>query len=287
VVDLGGLPILEYTTSWTKGEFETVPTTPLPSAVDTVGPDLRFGAVLFIEKEGFAPILEDAGIAERYDISIMSPKGIPNIASCEVSQKLYQAGVTVFVLHDFDYDGFKIVKNLRRGVRLAPGTKVIDLGFRLEDIEGLQSEEVWRSGDASKAQFYLNECGATNEESGFLVQGGSYSEWHGRRVELNAMTSDQLIDWLERKLDEHGVKKVVPEGEVLEKAYRRAIYLQRCEQEMDKFRKEFEEKKIEVPAGLKAQLEETLATHQRASWDQALWNIAKETNGDIETEVRA
>ena len=32
--------------------------------------------MLFIEKEGFDPILESAGIAKKFDIAIMSTKGM-------------------------------------------------------------------------------------------------------------------------------------------------------------------------------------------------------------------
>jgi hypothetical protein len=41
-----------------------------------------------------------------------------------------------------------------------------------------------------------------------------------RRVELNAMTSPQFISFVERKLNEHGVKKIVPEDNDLADAYR-------------------------------------------------------------------
>ena len=33
-----------------------------------------------------------------------------------------------------------------------------------------------------------------------------------QRVELNAMTSRQLVDFVERKLNEHGVAKVIPDA---------------------------------------------------------------------------
>ena len=76
---------------------------------------------------------------------------------------------------------------------------------------------------------YLAECGATEEEQNFLVEGKQRNKWFGRRVEINAMTSGQLIEWLKKKLKEHGVKKVIPEKETLLSAYRRAIYLQKLQ----------------------------------------------------------
>jgi hypothetical protein len=56
-------------------------TTPdLPSRFPTYGPDGRYGAILYMEKEGFLPLLQKAGIAERYDLAIMSSKGMGTTA---------------------------------------------------------------------------------------------------------------------------------------------------------------------------------------------------------------
>ena len=43
----------------------------------TIGPLHRYAAVLFIEKEGFAPLFQAARVAERFDVAVMSTKGIP------------------------------------------------------------------------------------------------------------------------------------------------------------------------------------------------------------------
>ena len=40
-----------------------------PAKVETCGPECSFSAVLFIEKEGFFPLLEQARLAERYDLA--------------------------------------------------------------------------------------------------------------------------------------------------------------------------------------------------------------------------
>ena len=53
--------------------------------------------------------------------------------------------------------------------------------------------------------------GATREEAEFLLT---------RRVELNALTSDQLIAFIEAKLKEHGIKKLIPKADRLRNAYR-------------------------------------------------------------------
>ena len=66
--------------------------------------------------------------------------------------------------------------------------------------------------DLDKLEARLEINGANEEEIDFLLG--------GRRVELNAMTSDQFVTFIEEKLEEHGVAKVIPDEELLAEAYR-------------------------------------------------------------------
>ena len=51
--------------------------------------------------------------------------------------------------------------------------------------------------------------------------GGNRSQTH--RVELNAMTTPQFIEWLDSKMDEHGKGKLIPPADVLEAELARRI----------------------------------------------------------------
>lgn len=73
----------------------------------------------------------------------------------------------------------------------------------------------------------VKKCGATEEEIAFLVSTRAYRGWEGQRVELNAMTSDQFITWLEKKLIANDVQKVIPSAEGLGNAYARALIAKR------------------------------------------------------------
>ncbi len=53
----------------------------LATGFPTLGAVNRFSNVLFIEKEGFMPLLQRARIAERYDLAIMSTKGLSSTVS--------------------------------------------------------------------------------------------------------------------------------------------------------------------------------------------------------------
>src|SRR5262249_5748512 len=152
------------------------------------------------EKEGFAPLLEEMKIAERYDLAIMSTKGMSVTASRELVQEVCAThGVPLLVLHDFDVSGFSIFGTLAGNTRRFTYRKpfnVIDLALRLADIEGLEREGAHVSSQDRTAET-LRQHGATDEEIDILVR--------GERVELNALTSDELLALIERKLIENSI----------------------------------------------------------------------------------
>jgi len=276
VIGLGGAEVMRYTQDWTGADFELCPSLLPRQGIATVGPGLRFGAVLFIEKEGFDEILRDARIGERHDMAIMSTKGLPVGAACNLAARLSFAGVKILVLHDFDLAGLKIVKTLRLGARLAQGSPVVDIGLRLADVTGLQSEPVVYK-QRRDPRLYLRQCGATEAECSYLVRvgdGGWRGHWSGERVELNAMTSEQLITWLEGKLKAHGVARVVPDAEVLANAYRRACFVQEVDAQTEKIRERIAQEDTPAPAGLDVRVKELLEGAEVANWDAAIWHLA-------------
>jgi hypothetical protein len=88
------------------------------SKVETNGPSGTFGAVLFIEKEGFAPLLKAARIAEKFDLAIMSTKGMSVVAArALVDEMCSDHEIPLLLLHDFDKSGFSIAGTLQRDTR--------------------------------------------------------------------------------------------------------------------------------------------------------------------------
>jgi hypothetical protein len=241
----------------------------------TLGPKHRFGAILFVEKEGFLPLFEEVQLAQRYDLAIMSTKGMSVTASRELVDQLCAAhGVPLLVLHDFDKSGFSILGTLQRSTRRyrfghGHAANVIDLGLRLEDVDGLETEDV-HFESAWKARENLRENGATDEEIDFLIH---------RRVELNAFASDEFIEWIEGKLKQHGVAKVVPDDATLADAYRRMRRQALVQARIDEVLAELEEEEAEplpVPDDLIAQIEERLSDDPALRWDAVLRDIAED-----------
>jgi hypothetical protein len=171
-------------------------------------------------------LIEESKIAERFDIAPLSTKGMSNTASRELIEALSNAGVRTHVAHDFDFSGFGIFYTLghdtkRHEFETIPN--VFDLGLRLTDVEEMELQsEPYRLSQEKEPKIKLVE-GATEAELEFLIgerhRSGYKSRhnfyWDATRVELNAMTSPEIIAWLERKLLENDVEKLVPDMELL------------------------------------------------------------------------
>jgi hypothetical protein len=87
VLGLGTLAVREYLRQM-HGGLRFDPSSFAAAAIKTCGPEARFGAALFIEKEGFFPLFEEVKLAERYDIAIMSTKGMSNTAARELIDEM-------------------------------------------------------------------------------------------------------------------------------------------------------------------------------------------------------
>jgi len=184
------------------------------------------------------------------------------------------------VIHDFDKSGFSIVHTLRTDTRrfqYCSAPHVIDLGLRLTDVQEmqLQSEPV-EYGSEKDPRLNLQESGATQEECAFLVQRRTPGGWTGNRVELNAMTSRQLVDWLEAKLAAAGVEKVVPAQAVLEKAYRRAVHQAIVQHAVDQALRTIKQHAaIAIPPDLADRVREAI-TDTPDPWDLVVWHMVRE-----------
>lgn len=272
-IGVGTLAVRGYIRGW--HQVITTEIAPALSAqLNTTGPALRYRFVLFVEKEGFNPLLERAQIAQRYDLAMLSTKGMSVTAARQLVERLSEQGVTIFVLHDFDKSGFTICHTLQndtRRYRFKTAPRVIDLGLRLADVKAmnLDSEAVEYGGDADPRPGLI-ERGATPDEAAYLVTGKKDERWTGRRVELNAMDSQQFLDWLEGKLQAHGVAKFIPDDvAALNTAWKRAWRIAKLNEAMAQAAENLPEPP-EPPADLVEQVCARLEARPALRWDAAL-----------------
>jgi Topoisomerase 6 subunit A/Spo11, Toprim domain len=255
---------------------EALPAEFADASVEIIGPTGGFSGIVYLEKEGFGPLLKAVNLANRYDLMIISNKGLSVTAARKLVDEICgNNNLPLFVLHDFDLAGFLILGTLQRDTRrcqFSNSFEVIDLGLRLDDIAGLEREPAAATKTrASLLREQLAENGATNAEIAILLN---------ERVELNAMTSDALIAMIERKLKACGLKKVVPDDKLLAKMYRVFHRSNELREEFEDLESDFEESKIKVPKNLKARVQAKLKRHPDLHWDDALKLVLDATQLD-------
>jgi Topoisomerase 6 subunit A/Spo11, Toprim domain len=114
----------------TMGEPKIVPAKFADANVNTIGPRGGYSAVLFCEKEGFNPLFKEVDLANRYDLMIISTKGVSVTAARQLIDTICGNNLPLFVLHDFDVAGFMILGTLQRDTRryqFSSAPRAIDL----------------------------------------------------------------------------------------------------------------------------------------------------------------
>ena len=294
MVELGTLAVRGYINGWRSKITASANFAGLGTEITTSGPKNRYQFALFLEKEGFDALLRKSRLAERFDIAIFSTKGMSVTAARKLVESLSEAGVTILVVRDFDLYGFRIahtIQNNTRRYQFKTPPKVIDLGLRLQDAQamGLDSEETEYDGDPVPD---LKRYGATDKEIEFLTQkrkvgifdedGNPVFNEYGEpdyktvppsRIELNEMDSETFITWLEEKLKEQKVKKVIPDRRTMAAAWQ-------CQWQTAQLNRMIRKAQAKIgdapklPPTITRQLEKALEKNTEASWDEILANRA-------------
>jgi hypothetical protein len=113
--------------------------------------------------------------------------------------------------------------------------------------------------------------GATMDEVRFLYSGHRL----GKRVELNAFTSGAFLGWIETKLAEYGIKKVIPDQATLEAAYRRAFEIESLKHRLKEFEAadRAQAASAPLPHGLAGKIRKRLTEQPELSWDTVLAEV--------------
>src|SRR5262249_18668740 len=87
--------------------------------------------------------------------------------------------------------------------------------------------------------------------------------------------SDQFIEFLERKLDENGIEKLIPSHKELARAYTMFAEGEELKAEFAKIREDSAAKrrKVKVPKDLAKRVAEVLDEHPEIPWPQAVHSL--------------
>lgn len=276
-IGLGTLAVRQYLADWRGAGAAARFAAPSlgGGCVNTCGPAHRFGGVVFIEKEGFTALLDRVRLAARYDIAIMSTKGVSVTSARTLVERLTREGIPLFVIRDLDKYGLTIARTLYQDTRrfqFETPPNVTDLGLTLVDAQemGLEPEPVTYGKADKSPRDEIRACGATEDEADFLCSDIRDGEWVGQRIELNAMDSGQFVAWIERKLTDAGVQKVIPDDATLAAAYRHAMRQTRLAEELARLAAAIQPDSFAAPGGLTADVREILEADPAVPWDVAV-----------------
>jgi len=176
-------------------------------------PAWTYNKLLYIEKEGFSEMLKDEHWGEKHDCAVMSSKGFSTRAARDLIDKLveHDEPVTVFCVHDADAFGTTIYQSLQEETKARGARKITIINLGLEPWEavqmGLEVEEVEEKERRKPVADYVPD---------------EWADWlQTHRVELNAMTTPQFIEWLDGKMADYD--KLIPPAAVLDAELNKGI----------------------------------------------------------------
>lgn len=168
-------------------------------------PAWTFNKILYSEKEGFFQILKSVQWPERHDCALLTSKGYASRAARDLIDLLGDTGedIEFYCIHDADGPGTMIYQSLMEATTARPERRVhvVNLGLDPEEAQamGLQVETVQAKKAVPVASYIPN----------------PWRAWlQTRRVELNAMTSPQFLEWLDEKFA-GAAGKIIPPGDVI------------------------------------------------------------------------
>jgi len=258
-----------------------------PASVEIIGPKENYNGLLFIEKEGFDELINKYRIPNKFDLAFMSSKGMSVTAARELADNICdEYDIPLSLLHDYDLSGFTIAGTLQRDTRRYEFQNTferIDLGLTLADVKemGLEWEHQFHAKGHKDAMIAkLRENGGTDADIDFMFADFDKPDSYRctRRVELNAMTSPQFVAFVERKLRQHGFKKIIPKQDLLAETYIAMERGRRLEIEAKKIEK-INMKGFKAPGNLKRLVEAELKKNPSIRWDAAIQAIIRRNRG--------
>jgi hypothetical protein len=181
-------------------------------------PPYYYDTVLFCEKHGFAQVLVDEGLGQRYDMANIASKGYRTQADIRFLEKLSDEGYEILVLHDCDPDGYGIFATLRGGSILMPDLFVpaVDLGMSLEDARAFDPPLLGEDATRQKAIPERTLPYLSEDEREMFTGTRRGNVWEYQRIELNEIPAHERVGFVETKLSAAGLTaKVVPPQEFL------------------------------------------------------------------------
>ena len=176
-------------------------------------PKWTFNKILYIEKEGFFPVLKDEMWPEKHDCALLTSKGYASRAAKDLIDGLgdSEEEITFYCIHDADAYGTTIYQALQEATKARPArkVKVVNLGLEPEEglANGLESERIKQKRDKMGKIIIKPVAEYVSSE---------WADWlQTHRIELNAMSTPQFLQWLDDKMEEHDQCKLIAPADIM------------------------------------------------------------------------
>lgn len=160
---------------------------------DNFNVEYKYDKVLYIEKTGFDDIFKVEKIGEKYHMIIVSGQGFATRAAKTILYALQNKGLKLYCMHDLDISGVNIFKSFQTtNDKFEHPIDIEDLGITIEDVYryNIQPEQV------EKGKSDRDKLLSMSDEYRSFFDGIT----HYNRVELNAFTTEQILEIMDRKL---------------------------------------------------------------------------------------
>ena len=160
---------------------------------DNFNVEYKYDKVLYIEKTGFDDIFKAEKIGEKYHMIIVSGQGFATRAAKTILHALQNKGLKLYCMHDLDISGVNIFKSFQTtNDKFEHPIDIEDLGITIEDVYryNIQPEQV------EKGKSDRDKLLSMSDEYRSFFDGVT----HYNRVELNAFTTEQILEIMDRKL---------------------------------------------------------------------------------------
>ncbi|MEK7484087.1 MAG: hypothetical protein AABZ60_07130 [Planctomycetota bacterium] len=172
--------------------------------------------ILFIEKAGFNIVLEESGLTQELNLSILSTQGNNTRAGAMLLHYFQEQQLHLYSLTDYDFAGLKIHDSMSvNSPTYSSISEIARIGLSLNEIHEmkLMPEVITYKKEYRKFEFFKRLPAA---DQNFFTKEDTLGIRKFQRVELNALSNQQLIDLLRKKISE---KKVLPPDEIILKAF--------------------------------------------------------------------
>lgn len=160
---------------------------------DNFNVEYKYDKVLYIEKTGFDDIFKAEKIGEKYHMIIVSGQGFATRAAKTILYALQNKGLKLYCMHDLDISGVNIFKSFQTtNDKFEYPIDIEDLGITIEDVYryNIQPEQV------EKGKSDRDKLLSMSDEYRSFFDGVT----HYNRVELNAFTTEQILEIMDKKL---------------------------------------------------------------------------------------